>query len=240
MPTPRSVGCVALLLAGCATTPDSTTTSAAWTCSSRLELSQVWSFLEGKYDRNHDARITTVEYTRGATRFKNFDRDDNGVLEAADFPEDTFFNGFTHLILRQADRNHDNQVTGNEWAMFGKRLDDNGDGQMTADEVANVLGSWASDWRLFLLSFDQDGDGKFSPRDLDLAFRDQDFDGNGSLSGKEMSGWQPVAEDRGDAPAPGTQAPDFELPLAGNAPQTWRLHGAIKTQPVALIFGSYT
>lgn len=239
------MGCVALLLAGCTAVPDFETpisgaTDATWTCSPRLELSQVWSFLESRYDRNHDARITTAEYTRGATRFQNFDRDDNGVLEAADFPKDTFFNGFTHMILQQADHNGDKQVTGDEWAAFGKQLDGNGDGQMTADEVGKVLGRWASDWRLFLLSFDQDGDGRFATSDLAIAFRDQDFDGNGLLSGKEMSGWQPVAEDRGNAPAPGTLAPDFELPLAGNASQTIRLHDAIKTRPVALIFGSYT
>jgi len=211
-----------------------------WTCSPRLELSQVWSFLADKYDHNHDEQITTAEYTRGTTRFQNFDRDDNGVLEASDFPKDTFFNGFSHMILQEADANSDQQVTGEEWSAFGRRLDGNGDGRMEAAEVGAVLGTWASDWRLFLLSFDQDGDGSFAPRDLELTFRDQDFDGNGSLTGKEMAGWQPVAEDRGDAPARGTLAPDFELPFAGDRSKTLRLHDAIKTQPVALIFGSYT
>jgi len=228
------------MFAACATHSVAPTSELAWTCTPRLELSQVWSFLSAKYDSNDDGRITKTEYTRGPVRFDNYDRDDNGVLEAKDFPEDTFFNGFTHMILRQADADADKEVTGTEWASFQKSLDPNGDGNMNQAEVAAVLNRWADDWRLFLLSFDQDGDGRFAANDLDLAFRDQDFDGNGKLTGKEMAGWQPTAEDSDNAPGPGTDAPDFELPLAGKPTHTVRLSDAVKEQPVALIFGSYT
>lgn len=228
-----------LCLAACAVPPPSDA-GLAWTCSPRLELSQVWAFLADKYDGDRDGRVTKAEYPRGAVRFDNYDRDQNGVLEAKDFPEDTFFNGFTHMILQRADADADEQVTRTEWASFSKSLDADQDGDMSKAEVAAVLGRWADDWRLFLLSFDQDGDGMFLQNDLEVAFRDQDFDGDGTLSGKEMAGWQPTAEVDGRGPAPGTTAPDFELPVAGAPNQTVRLSEAVKTQPVALIFGSYT
>lgn len=239
MPTPRPSASLALLLGACASAP-LPEPAETWTCSPRLELSQVWSFLSDKYDVNRDGRVTKTEYTRGEVRFNNYDRDQNGVLEAEDFPEDTFFNGFTHMILQQADADENKTVTHAEWASFSKSLDADGNGDMTQAEVAAVLGRWADDWRLFLLSFDQDGNGRFMSDDLQVAFRDQDFDGNGTLNGREMAGWQPTAEDSGRSPDPGTDAPDFELPLAGTPAQTVRLSDAARSRPVALIFGSYT
>ncbi|MFT4516228.1 MAG: hypothetical protein ACI89X_001163 [Planctomycetota bacterium] len=235
----RSLCVSGLLLAACATHAPSDQVSESWNCTPRLHLSKVWAFLSAKYDRNRDGLVTTAEYGRGETRFQNYDRNDSGTLSAEDFPEDTFFNGFTHMIVKQADSDDDDQVSRGEWRAFSESLDANRDGSMTQDEIAKVL-PWASDWRLFLLSFDQNEDGVFSSPDLKLAFDDQDFDGNGVLAGKEMSGWQPTRGERGAAPSPGTAAPDFELPYAGNPSKTFHLHDAVKGQPVALIFGSYT
>ena len=229
-----------LLLAACATHASPEQASESWNCTPRLHLSKVWSFLSAKYDRNQDGQVTTAEYGRGETRFQNFDRDDDGTLSAKDFPEDTFFNGFTHMIVAEADGDKDGQVSHGEWQKFANSFDLDGDALITQDEVINVLGWWGRDWRLFLLSFDLNADGLFSAPDLKLAFQDQDFDGNGVLAGKEMSGWQPTLGEKGAAPEPGTEAPDFELPYAGNSSKTFHLHDEVKTQPVALIFGSYT
>ena len=229
-----------LLLAACATHAPASQASDPWNCTPRLHLSKVWTFLASKYDRDQDGLISADEYDRGETRFQNFDRDDDGTLSAKDFPEDTFFNGFTHMIVEEADSDKDKQVSSGEWQAFTKRFDRDGNSIFTQDEVIDVLGSWGKDWRLFLLSFDMNQDGVFTAPDLKLAFRDQDFDGNGVLAGKEMSGWQPTLGEKGAAPEPGTEAPDFELAYAGNPSQTFHLHDEVKTQPVALIFGSYT
>ena len=52
-----------------------------------------------------------------------------------------------------------------------------------------MVGSWAKDWPLFLLSFDQDSDGDFDRVDLEITFTDQDFDGNGVLVGRAGMTW---------------------------------------------------
>lgn len=231
------LGFAGALLTACATSP---TAAEPWNCTPRLHLSKVWTFLSAKYDRNQDGRVSNAEYTRGETRFQNFDRNDDGELTADDFPEDTFFNGFTHMIVKRADGDEDGQVSIGEWQAFGQRIDDDRDGEMTQDEVIAVLGDWGDDWRLFLLSFDQNEDGRFTWPDLKLAFRDQDYDGNGVLAGKEMAGWQPTLGKPGSAPEPGTEAPDFTLAYAGRPSESFHLSEQLRQRPVALIFGSYT
>ncbi|MCR9248167.1 MAG: hypothetical protein NXI31_24315 [bacterium] len=215
-------------------------TGGAWSCTARVELSSLWRFLHQKYDEDGDGRVTTAEYDRGETRFSNYDRNSDGILTAADFPADTYFNGFNHFLMRFADGNEDGDVTRAEWDELGNRLDADGDGQVTQTETQNVLGDWAEDWPLFLLSFDQDHDADFDRRDLDLAFRDQDFDGNGTLTGKETRGWSPTAEPDAPALAVGQAAPDFELPFVDDIHATLRLTDARSDRPVALVFGSYT
>jgi len=105
---------ISLLFAACAVSPDTVdpevvdaSARAVWSCSPRVELFAVWSFLSERYDVDHDARITRTEYPRGETRFANYDRDENGVLEPADFPPDTFFNGFNHMVVMRADADED-------------------------------------------------------------------------------------------------------------------------------------
>lgn len=174
--------------------------------------------------RDGDNRVTANEYTRGEVRFANYDRDGNGSLEALDFPEDTYLNGFNHMIPHYADSNEDKQITRTEWQAFTASMDPDGNDWMTAEEVKGALGSWAEDWRLFLLSFDQNGDGVFRRDDLEITFRDQDFDGNGVLTGRETAGWDVVMERPDEEPpAVGDPAPGFELPYAEDSKRSARL-----------------
>ena len=144
-------------------------------------------------------------------------------------------------IFRQMDADGDGEVTQEEWWDFCGSLDPNGNGTVERDEAAAVLGRWADDWRLFLLSFDQDGDGDFDAEDLETTFLDQDYDGDGVLAGKEMEGWAPTVEySELDPPAPGETAPDFMLPYAEDPTRTFRLMENRRGRPVALVFGSYT
>ncbi len=211
-----------------------------WQCSPRLELSSVWTFLARKYDSDGDEVVTAAEYDRGETRFINYDRTGDGQLTAADFPPDTYFNGFSHYLVRQADADEDETITRAEWDAFAARLDADGSGVITPDEAKRAMGEWADDWPLFLLSFDQDQDGDFDAFDLDVTFRDQDYDGDGALTGKETAGWAATAE-RPDTPPPavGEAAPAIDLMFADGS-GAFRLADAIREQPVALVFGSYT
>ncbi len=232
------------LLGGCqSAAPEPSVTP--WTCSPRVELSSVWKELSGRHDLNRDGTITASEYGRGEVRFANFDRNEDGVLEPADFPDDTYFNGFSHMLLRDADADEDEQISPEEWQSYCADFDVDGDGRIVRSEVAETMGGWADDWDLFLLSFDQDSDGDFDQEDLRLTFRDQDYNGDGVLAGKELSGWQPtVKRPEGEPPEVGALAPDFTLSYAGQPSKTFTLSEQFKdperARPVALIFGSYT
>lgn len=221
--------------------PETAPQDLGWSCSPRVELSSLWEHLSIKYDSDGDGRVTAGEYTRGEVRFANYDRNEDGVLEEADFPTDTYFNGFNHMLLEDADADGDGELTPDEWWAFCGELDANGDGRVERDEAAVVMGGWTSDWRLFLLSFDQDSDGDFDEVDLELTFLDQDYNGDGILTGKEMSGWVRTAErSDDDPPAAGEAAPDFELPFADDPSRSFRLLENRAGRPVALVFGSYT
>ena len=212
-----------------------------WTCSPRVELSSLWAHLSAKYDADGDGRVALDEYTRGEVRFANYDRNEDGVLEESDFPTDTYFNGFSHMLVKNADTDENGEVTRAEWGAFCAEFDEDGNGRTDRAEVEEVMGDWTDDWRLFLLSFDQDGDGDFDDVDLGLTFRDQDYDGNGVLTGKEMEGWARTAErSETDPPGPGEAAPGFELPFAVEPELSFRLSPDGNGRPVALVFGSYT
>ncbi|MFT6833184.1 MAG: hypothetical protein ACJAZN_003365 [Planctomycetota bacterium] len=234
-----------LLLVGACRSTAPEAPPAPWTCSPRVELSSVWQHLSERHDKDHDGRILASEYGRGEVRFANYDRNEDGVLEAADFPDDTYFNGFSHMLLKDADADEDEQVSPAEWQSFCSEFDVNGDGRIVRSEVEESMGDWTDDWNLFLLSFDQDSDGDFDDHDLQLTFRDQDYNGDGLLTGKELSGWQPTAErPDGEAPGVGTPAPEFTLSYAGDPSRTFSLSAqtmsAADARPIALIFGSYT
>ena len=131
-------------------------------------------------------------------------------------------------------------LTRAEWEAFTAAMDPDGDGEPEREGVVAVMGGMAEDWRLFLLAFDQDADGDFDAVDLEMTFADQDFDGDGTLRGKEMMGWAPTGDfRRQEAPAPGSAAPDFTLGYADGSGD-FTLQDPERARPVALIFGSYT
>lgn len=213
----------------------------SWQCSSRVELSSLWTEVRKRHDLDGDGQVTSLEYTRGERRFANYDRNGDGVLDETDFPEDTHFNGFNHMILRYADTDENEEVSAEEWTAFQASLDGNGDGRVEKEEVQEGIGGWTNDWPLFLLSFDQDGDGDFDEVDLATTFRDQDYNGDGVLAGAEMRGWQTTMEyGEGEPPAAGEDAPIFALPFAHDPMKLFRLDDPERKRPVALIFGSYT
>lgn len=215
--------------------------NSSWQCSSRVELSTLWAEIRDRHDANRDGRVTQEEYTRGEARFRNYDRNGDGLLNGFDFPTDTYFNGFNHMIVGRADFNEDERVTWEEWQQFSAMMDVNGDGKVERPEVQESMGGWSNDWPLFLLSFDQDGDADFDQTDLEYTFRDQDYNGDGVLMGNELGGWQRTTErPEGDPPEVGAMAPDFQLAYASQPEQVFQLHDQQRTRPVALVFGSYT
>ena len=46
-----------------------------------------WKFLLGKYDANKDGKVSADEYQRDASTFKRLDRNEDGVLTAADWAD---------------------------------------------------------------------------------------------------------------------------------------------------------
>ena len=243
----RSAGLTAsalVLATACSTSPKEVPIE-PWSCSPRVDLSSIWEHLSDRYDADQDGRILMAEYGRGDVRFANYDRNEDGILEAEDFPLDSHFNGFSHMLLRRADADEDERVTPEEWRSFTSDFDVNEDGRVTRPEVEETMGAWTNDWRIFLLSFDQDSDGDFDDIDLELAFRDQDYNGDGALTGKELSGWKPtMADNEQEPPAVGDLAPDFSLGYAGAPGRTFALSANGRAdgnaRPTALIFGSYT
>lgn len=214
---------------------------AAWDCQARVELSSLWKALSERYDPDGDGRILREDYPRGELRFANFDRTGDGVLTRDDFPSDGHFNGFSNALVGRADGNGDGRVTFLEWDEYCAAWDGDGDGTVAPDELRPFLEGWADDWRLFLLSFDQDADGDFDLTDIELTFVDQDFDGDGVLTGKELEGWaSPMDRDGSSGPAPGDPAPPFALGHAGDPERTFDLEEELREKPVALLFGSYT
>ncbi len=211
-------------------------------CGSRVELQKVWNLLRKNHDGDGDGVITKAEYPRGDVRFGNFDRDGDGKLTAADFPADAFVNGFNSSLVRMADGDRDGKVTTSEWETATKELDADGDGVIAPTELAAKMGPGAATkFDLFLLSFDQDQDGRFTTADLAIAFRDLDVDGDGTLQGKETQRWQATGKrPRGPLPKIGDAAPEFDLPRADDDKKRIALANYRGERPVALIFGSYT
>lgn len=209
-------------------------------CGSRIALEQIWQVLR-RHDRDGDGRVTPQEYGRSEVRFRDFDRNGDGALSAADFPPGMFLNGFNPWLVRMADRDRNSVVTRAEWLAMADRLDPDEDGTITPAEFAAERDDARENFALYLLSFDQDWDGKFTRGDLDIAWRDLDVDGDGVLQGREVERWRSLSpRPRGNPPRVGDPAPDFELPRADDPEQRVRLSSFVGTRPVALVFGSYT
>jgi hypothetical protein len=47
--------------------------------------SAVWRYLQGRYDADHDGRLTRAEYSRSERGFRNLDVSGDGIVSALDF-----------------------------------------------------------------------------------------------------------------------------------------------------------
>lgn len=209
---------------------------------SRVKLERLWTFIQQRYDKDGNGQVTTAEYARGEVQFANYDVDGDGVLTQKDFPDEAYYNGFGPSVAREADRDRNRTVTGEEWQAYVDRLDPDEDGEMTQVEFERIYGpEMSARMSIVALSFDQDWDGKITREDYAMLFGDLDRNKDGLLNGAELQPKSGVGN-RPSRPAPvaGEVAPDFELPLADDADQTVRLSSFRGKKPVALIFGSYT
>ncbi len=208
----------------------------------RIKLERLWTFIQERYDKDGNGRVTVAEYARGRVQFNNYDTDRDGILTEKDFPDEAWYNGFGSGVAREADLNRNREVTAEEWLAYLDRLDADKDGEMTQDEFGRVYSPlMAARMSIVALSFDQDMDGKITRQDYAMIFGDLDRNKDGVLAGAELQAKVRVGNSPSRAvPAVGTVAPDFELPLADDAEKTVRLSSFRGNKPVALIFGSYT
>ena len=217
-------------------TPDPTTEGG------RVKLERIWTFIQGRYDKDGNGQVTVAEYNRGEIQFANYDINHDGVLTEADFPDESWYNGFGPGAASEADRDRNREVTAQEWEAYLDRLDPGKDGEMTQEDFGRVYSPvMAARMSIVALSYDQDWDGKVTRADYAMLFSDLDRNKDGVLAGDELQtkvgvGSRPTRPE----PAIGEVAPDFELPLADDAEQTVRLSSFKNKKPVALIFGSYT
>jgi Ca2+-binding EF-hand superfamily protein len=208
----------------------------------RVKLERIWTFIQERYDKDGNGRVTVAEYTRGEIQFANYDIDHDGVLTETDFPDESWYNGFGPGVAFEADRDRNREVTAQEWEAYLDKLDADKNGEMTQEEFGNMYSPvMAARMSIVALSFDQDMDGKVTRADYVMLFSDLDRNKDGVLAGDELQTKVGVG-DRPSRPAPaiGEVAPDFELPLADDAERTVRLSSFKNKKPVALIFGSYT
>jgi len=52
-------------------------------------VTSVWDYLASRYDADRNGAVTTAEYTRNEAQFGRWDRNQDGVLEAADFERES-------------------------------------------------------------------------------------------------------------------------------------------------------
>jgi Ca2+-binding EF-hand superfamily protein len=229
------------------------------------ELDSAWSYLLDRYDTDADGRIVAGEYGREAGSFARLDADADGMLTSADFPADRNAEIEAHVefMLAQAafarffqedDDDESLPLAELEWAFDS--YDTDGDGEVSAAEfdaladarahelpeaahrmvrVASAMTRPIAPFEAILACADRDADGRLGRPELVEFFRATSgntdvwiFDSANLL--------EPGTQ--GDA-APGTLAPDFTLHSTdGGEPVT--LSSFRGSQPVALVFGSYT
>lgn len=152
------------------------------------EEGRFWERMSEKYDTNADGEISREEFTAQSDPFERLDRDEDGVLTAADFAGGPGRGGF---FVRQADSDEDGTVSATEWATFLAALDADGDGLIAETELVAVLPQRGPGPREGALqritgALDRDGDELLESADLTAVFAELDEDGDGNLSEDEL------------------------------------------------------
>ncbi len=248
-----------LLLFACQTTPEVVIADD--------QVDNAWDYLAVKYDRDGDGRITDAEYTRSGGDFKKLDRNDDGVLDATDYPlpksnrSRRSWNDMPAdmkkrmgamyaaravvLTYLQPDSTAGSLSRDAMLAQFklldSDASDDLGESEFACATDARPWGGPGKAWSLMLAAIDARGDGdqRLSQTEL-LAYHKRLANDAGIMRGAP-SGSKPIGDAKiaADGAPVGSSAPDFLLePVGGGTPiSVSQFRG---DRPVALIFGSYT
>ncbi len=225
------------------------------------EQASVWTYLEQKYDGDADGRITASEYKRDQKSFERVDRDNDGILTAADFESKgpsrkEMMRGMMaqRMVARYFQVADDaDSLALSELESAVDRMDTGGDGQVDAAEFASASKGkkFASEpsptmrgtdpWKSVLDGVDKDSDGRASKIELVSFFNSRD-DGDGvwTLRRRQPGAGRGAGASRPKTgPEVGSQAPDFVLRSLESRSDV-ALSSFRGKKPVALIFGSYT
>lgn len=171
-----------------------------------------WTWLAGRFDKNHDDAIVAAEWNAAQDVFTRLDRNWDGRLTAADF--DWSPGGD---LGRQRDAT---------FALF-KALDEDSDGQLTSREWQTAFAKIAGDKEYM----NDEGLEELIYRPA--AQRNRSMRQTNFLEMAPRYDWAKAA------PAPGDAAPDFTLRTpTGEA--TVKLSSFRGDKPVVLIFGSFS
>lgn len=251
-----------LVLAACRSVPTGTNAVVA-----ADDVDNAWDYLSAKYDRDGDGRVVEAEYDRTGGEFEKLDRNEDGVLDASDYPRrespgmgrdwdaipaqrkkrmgDFYSARAVVLTYFQPDPDaeglHRDQLVEMFDALDSDESDDIDESEFACATDPRPWGGPGKAWPLLVAALDEtgDADGRLSRAEV-LAYHEK-------LANDE--GWARGAPARltrsgdtalaGDGAPEGTRAPDFTLePVGGGDPVT--LSNFAGVRPVALIFGSYT
>ena len=222
-----------------------------------------WVYLAKKYDVDGDGRISEQEYQREGGRFDRLDRNDDGVVTAADFERtpgrrEGMMRGMRaqRLVAVYFQIDEPGSLALDELGQAVAAYDDNGDGLIGEAEFAahaeerkveppggdsrmmKMAMRDVEPWAALVVAIDTDQDGRIAAVEFVAFFKDRD-DGDlvWSLDRSRRRGGASSRPMSG--PSAGEPAPDFALRPANGGP-TVTLSSFRKNLPVALIFGSYT
>gem|GEM_PF-2394496 len=253
-----------LLIAACHSAPDRASSHSVMAAQS---VDNAWVYLADKYDRDGDGQVTQAEYRREGGEFGKLDRNDDGVLNAQDYPvasAPSMGRGWNDipaetkqrmgsvysaravlLTYWQPDPQGESLHRDDMLAVFDQ-LDSNHSEDLDESEFACATDSmpWGGPgkaWPLLLAAVDAPGNGDHRlGRDEMLTYHGKFANQEGVARGAPSGSPNRGQQELASDGAPvGVLAPDFQLePLGGGEPV--RLADYRAVSPVALIFGSYT
>lgn len=176
-----------------------------------------WKEAAGKYDRNGDEEIARNEFPGSDVDFVRLDRNHNDAIDEADFDFKAHALAPTpgFVLFMRADRNGDGRLTAAELAEFFKRCDQDGQGFASLQDVQEALGPSKP------LKGSSNGPDGPKPDTLIRGLFRQEI---GSLQA---------------GPALGEVAPDFTLKTTDGTSEL-TLSKLVGPKPVVLIFGNVT